>query len=146
MVNKRGLFFWTELVFIVMIVVLIALNISASKEGFFKMKNAVDLEKLGFGALQNLDQSRILENFTNAESITSSNFTALSLYIKESLPSTVEANIEYFDGASCLSESGGPLASCGNVTLRADTAVASYTFTRLRNPVTIKLYLWSVFS
>jgi hypothetical protein len=33
------------------------------------------------------------------------------------------------------------LPTCGNITRTKDTAVAEYTYAKLSNPVTIKLYL-----
>jgi hypothetical protein len=73
-----------------------------------------------------------------------SNFTALSIYIKASLPSTISYSLEYFNGTRCFSEFGQLLSSCGNITKTKNTATVEYTYAKIDSPITIKLYLRSV--
>jgi uncharacterized membrane protein YeiB len=139
--NRKGLFYWIELILLIIVLIMIVLSFPRSRDGFLANKDSLDMEKLGFSALQSLDNANIIEAYANTTNFTGSNFTALSVYIKSSLPSTVAANIEYFNGTNCTSEFGVALTSCGNVTRTKDTAVAEYTYAKLSNPVTIKLYL-----
>ena len=144
--NKRGMYFWIELIFLIIIITIVVLSLPKSQDGFLKAKDSFDLEKLGFGTLQNLDQSHILENFTSTTNFTASNFTAMSKYIEKSLPSTISTEIEYFNGTACFSEGGALVGSCGNFTIYSDTVVTNYVFARTYQPITIKLYLRRIFS
>ena len=143
---KRGFFFWVEMVFLIIIITIAVLSMPKSQDNFLKSKDSENLENLGFSALQNLDRSHVLETFVNPTNFASSNFTALSVYIRKSLPSTIETTIEYAVGDACRDESGSLLSSCGNITMPADTVVMNYAFTRAGSPVTIKLYLRGIFS
>jgi hypothetical protein len=134
---KRGFFFWIEMIFLIIIITIVALSFPKSKDGFSRAKDSADLEKLGYGALQNLDMGGVL--------YAPINFTSSSVYIRKSLPSTIETKIEYFDGAACFSEFGVPLGSCGNFTMPANTVVANYVFAKASSPVTIRLYLRRIF-
>lgn len=136
MFNKKGLFFWIELILLVIVLTLVILSFPRSEDSFLANKDSLDLQKLGFTTLQSLDNAGILENYINSTDFTQSNFTALSVYIRSSLPSTITANIEYFNGTGCTS-----LSSCGNVTRSKDTALAEYTYAKIANPITIRLYL-----
>lgn len=139
--NKKGLFYWIELILLIVVLIIIILSFPRSHDGFLANKDSLDMEKLGFTTLQSLDNAGILENFTNITNFTQSNFTALSIYIKAPLPNTISSNIEYFNGTNCFFENGTLLSSCGNVTRVKDTATADYTYAKLSSPITIKLYL-----
>lgn len=141
MSNKKGLFFWIELILLIIVLVIIAVSFPHSQNDFFASKGPVDMEKLGFTTLQSLDNAGILEEYTNSTNFEQSNFTALAGYIKASLPNTISLNIEYFNGTNCTSEYGTILATCSNVTRTKDTAVVDYAFAKLDNPITINLYL-----
>ena len=143
--NKKGLFFWVELIFLVIVLIMIILSFPHSQDGFFANKDFTDMKKLGFSTLQSLDNLGFLENATNPANFTQSNFTALSNYIRSALPNTISANLEYFNGTNCFSESSGALLSiCGNVTRTKDTALVEYTYAKLSKPITIRLYLRSI--
>lgn len=142
--NKRGLFFWIELIILVIVLTLIILSFPRSQDNFLSNKDSLDLQKLGFTALQSLDNRGILENYTNATDFSGSNFTALSVYIRSSLPGTVAANLEYFNGTNCRNEAGQIISNCGNFTKYKDTVMADYTYAKLSNPITIQLYLWRI--
>jgi hypothetical protein len=140
--NKKGLFFWIELILLVIVLTLVILSFPRSEDNFLANKDSLDLQKLGFTTLQSLDNAGILENYINITNFQQSNFTALSIYIRESLPGTISLNLEFFNGTRCFSESNGTLlSSCGNVTRTKDTATAEYTYAKLANPITIRLYL-----
>ncbi|MCX6775073.1 MAG: hypothetical protein NTY99_03220 [DPANN group archaeon] len=143
---KRGFFFWIEMIFLIIIITIVVLTLPKSNDGFLAAKDSAELGKLGFNAVQNLDQSRVLETYINPTNFASSNFTALSVYIRKSISSTTTANIEYFDGTTCFSESGVPLGSCGNFTISKDTVVTDYTFARAGKLIDIKLYLRRLFA
>ncbi len=134
--NKKGLFFWIELILLVIVLTLVMLSFPRSEDNFLANKDSLDLQKLGFTTLQSLDNAGILENYINITNFSQSNFTALSVYIKASLPNTISSSIEYFNGTGCFS-----VSSCGNVTRTKDTALAEYTYAKLANPITIRLYL-----
>ena len=143
---KKGFFFWIEMIFLIIVITIAVLSMPKSEDNFLKTKDTVDLEKIGFSALRNLDQARILENLTNTTNFTASNFTALSTYMRKSLPSTIDTKLEYFNGTTCFSEAGLMVSSCGNFSIATDTTVVHYTFARTPNPVTIRLYLRRFFS
>lgn len=139
--NKKGLFFWIELLLLIVVLTLIILGFPRSGDSFLANKDSLDLQNLGFTTLQSLDNAGLLENFTNTADFAQSNFTKLSVYIKSPLPSTILADIEYFNGTNCSSEAGSIIAICGNITRTKDTATAEYTYAKLANPITIRLYL-----
>ena len=139
--NKKGLFFWIELILLVIVLTLVILGFPRSEDNFLASKDSLDLEKLGFTTLQSLDNAGILENYINITSFQQSNFTVLSFYIKAPLRDIISPNIEYFNGTRCFSESGTLLGNCGNVTRTKDTATAEYTYAKIANPITIRLYL-----
>jgi hypothetical protein len=139
--NKKGLFFWIELILLVVVLTLVILSFPRSEDNFLASKDSLDMEKLGFTTLQSLDNAGILENYINMTNFSQSNFTALSVYIKAPLPNTISSNIEYFNGSNCRSESGSVALSCGNITRTKDTAMAEYTYAKIANPITIRLYL-----
>ena len=143
---KRGFFFWIEMIFLIIIITIVVLTLPKSSDGFLAAKDSAELGKIGFNAVQNLDQSRVLEMYINPTNFASSNFAALSVYIRKSMPSTITANVEYFDGTICFSESGSPLSSCGNLTISKDTVVTDYTFARVNTLITIKLFLRRLFA
>ncbi|MEM2874298.1 MAG: hypothetical protein QW063_02545 [Candidatus Nanoarchaeia archaeon] len=142
---KRGFFFWIEMIFLIIIITIVVLNLPKSENNFLSTKGMVDLEQLGFSALQALDQQGIFENYMNTTNFAASNFTALSLYIRKSLPSTIKPIIEYTNGTHCRNESGF-IVSCGNFTMAANTIVSDYTCAKLDTSITIRLYLREVFS
>lgn len=142
--NKKGLFFWIELILLIIVLIVIFLSFPHSQNGFFANKDFADMQKLGFSTLQSLDNIGILENYTNPANFANSNFPAIANSIRTTLPNTTTANIEYFNGTKCFSESGTLLSVCGNVTRTKDTALAEYTYAKLNNPITIRLYLRSI--
>jgi competence protein ComGC len=143
---KRGFFFWIEMIFLIIIITIVVLSLPKSEDGFLAAKDSAELGKIGFNAVQNLDQSEVLETYINSTNFASSNFTALSVYIRKSLPSTTTTNIEYFNGTTCFSESGTTLSSCGNFTISKDTVVADYAFARAGKLIDIRLYLRRLFA
>jgi len=143
--NKKGLFYWIELILLIVVLIAIILSLPQSRDGFLASKDYSDMQKLGFSTLQSLDNIGVLENYTNTTNFMGSNFTALSINIKSTLPNTIYANIEYFNGTTCFSENGTLLSSCGNISRTKDTALAEYTYAKLSNTITIDLYLRRIF-
>ena len=143
--NKKGLYFWIEMIFLVIIFVLIFVNLPSSSSNFISVKDQNDLENFGFNALRSLDNAGTLDNATNDTSFAVSNFTILSSYIRNSFPNTLNIDIEYFNGTHCRSEFGSVLTSCGNFTKPADTIRVEYTMARMVNATTLHLYLRRIF-
>jgi hypothetical protein len=143
---KRGFFFWIEMIFLIIIITIVVLTLPKSTDGFLAAKDSAELGKMGFNAMQNLDQSRVLETYISPTTFASSNFAALSVYIRKSLPSTTTIDVEYFDGTTCFSEFGSPLSSCGNFTISKDTVVTDYAFARTGKLIDIRLYLRRLFA
>ena len=140
--NKKGLFFWIELILLVIVITLIVLGFPRSQDGgFLASKDSLDMEKLGFTTLQSLDNAHIFETYINAANFTQSNFTAISVYTRAALPSAISSDLEYFNGTNCSSEMGVLLTVCGNVTRAKDTSIAEYTYAKTNPTVTLRLYL-----
>jgi hypothetical protein len=140
--NKKGLFFWIELILLVVVITLIVLGFPRSQDGgFLASKDSLDMEKLGFTTLQSLDNAGIFETYINPGDFTQSNFTAILIYTREALPSAISSDLEYFNGTNCSSETGTLLAVCGNVTRTKDTSMAEYAYAKTNPTVTIRLYL-----
>lgn len=141
MANRKGLFYWIELILLVIVLLAVVLSLPQSKDGFLASKDYSDMQKLGFSTLQSLDNLDILEDYTNTTNFTGSDFAALSSNIRSTLPNATYVNLEYFNGTNCFSESGTLLSSCGNISRTKDTALAEYTYAKLSNTITINLYL-----
>ena len=139
--NKKGLFFWIELVLLVVVIALLVLSFPRSQNGFLANKDYSDMQKLGFSTLQSLDNNGTLETYIDATDFASSDFAALSTSIRSALPSSTYINIEYFDGTSCFNESGTWQGLCGQISRTKDTARAEYTYAKLSSPITFRLYL-----
>jgi len=145
MLNKKGMFFWLEMLILVILLVVVFVSLPRSSDNFLNSKDIGDLENLGFNALRGLDNAKVLDTFTNDTNFTRSNFTALSVYIKNSLPGTVDVKLEYFNGTGCLAENGTFLARCGNFTRAGEITRAEYTMARIVNATTAHLYLGRLF-
>jgi hypothetical protein len=145
MVNRKGMYFWLEMLLLVIIMAIVFVSLPRSEDDFLNAKADEDLETFGFDTLRNLDNSGALDAFTNDTNFTRSNFTALSSYIRNSLPTTLDAKIEYFNGTNCFLENGTFAPSCGNFTRNFETVRAEYAMARLINITTLHLYLGGIF-
>jgi len=143
--NKKGLYFWVEMIFLVIVFILIFANLPRSADNFINVKDRNDLGNFGFSTLRSLDNIGTLDNATNDTDFSATNFTVLSSYIRGSFPSTIEIDIEYFNGTHCRSEFGSMLSSCGNFTKAADTIRVDYTMAKMVNATTMHLYMRRIF-
>jgi len=140
--NKRGYFYFIEILFILLLLTSFILFFPRAEVGHLRLTEQRNLETMGFGILKNLDESGILSKHIHPSTFTASNFTELSTFMRQSLPSTADAQIQYELTSGCFSELGAPETCGSNITGNFDVALAQYTFTKRPEPVTIKLFLW----
>lgn len=150
MVNKKGYFQFVEIALVILLTTTFFFVFFPKAEMTFQNTQDLNgLEKTGFGVLKSLDECGIFSSYIPMTSMAISNFTAMKLYIKTSLPATVDSRIEYATSSTeCYSEDGA-LGNCGlnlneNLTKKFDVVRADYTYSRRAEPVTIHLFLWRI--
>ncbi|MEM4247738.1 MAG: hypothetical protein QXH80_00565 [Candidatus Nanoarchaeia archaeon] len=142
MVNKKGYFYFVEILFIVILLVAVILFFPRAETSHLRLVEQNNLKTTGFTALKNLDESGIFSKYIDPYSFGNSNFTALNIYVKQSLPSTIGSKLQYKLISSCYSETGAP-ENCGlNITGNQDATLSEYIFSKRPAPITIRLYLW----
>ena len=147
--NKKGYFYFMEIALVVFLVTSFFFILSPHSEiSYQKFQDSSNLKRTGFGILKSLDSEGIFSAYVN-DTMSNSNFTALRIYINAALPNTANSQIEYaVNSTSCYSENGA-LGSCGlnlnvNTTKQFEVTRADYTYSKISNPITIRLYLWRI--
>jgi hypothetical protein len=139
-INKKAYYFYIELALLVIIFALMYQYFPKSGETYSQSFQQENLRWLAYGSLRNLDELGILSTYIN-ESLASSNFTALGIYIEQGLPDSIGADVELIiNKTSCYSES--ILSSCGLSINAEEVSSALYTYSKRTEPLTIKLYVW----
>ena len=142
MVNKKGYFYFIEIIFIVLLMTSFILFFPRAETSDLRLTEQHNLELTGITTLKNLDDSGILSKNIDPYVFTNSNFPTLSTYPRQSLPSTAGAKLQYALSTSCYSEFG-VVENCGlNTTGNFNAVLSEYTFSKRPEPVTIKLFLW----
>jgi len=148
MVNRRGYFQFIEIALVVLLVATFFFVFFPRAEiSFQKFNDANNLEHIGFGVLKSIDDAGVIDAYIMAI-VESSNFTAMSWYIKDSLPATINSQVEFATNSTyCYSENGA-VKACGlflNESMSKPNIVrADYTYSSgiNPNPITIHLFLW----
>lgn len=147
--NKRGFFYFVELMIIIIVVALIWSRFPTVQTDYNSLQEHENLRQYGFGVMRALDDTMILSTYINSTAFEASNFSALRSYVQSSFPETVKIQLEYIiNSTTCYNQTGTygfPIGGCGlNETQQQNAASVLYTFSRQATAVTIRLQMISL--
>ncbi len=151
--HKKAFFYFVELIVFILLVTLIWSQFPVVQQSYLDLEAQENLREIGYNTLKDIDDAGVLCDYIDEGTFIASNFTKMRINVKAALPSTTNYKISYMlNDTTCYSQDGNLISStvkneCGfNMSTDADVASVLYTCPKLGTPVTVKLYLWRLFS